>query len=37
MTTYIFKSNGIYLGFLHMGNVFSRDGVYLGWVEGNLF
>lgn len=32
---YIFKSNGQYLGFVDdAGNLFNRDGVYLGWNEG---
>jgi hypothetical protein len=33
---YIFKSNGIYLGFVQGDYLFSRDGEYLGWIEGNL-
>ena|SRR3989344_8621478 len=34
---YIFWSNGNYLGFIDdSGNLFSRDGLYLGWVEGSL-
>lgn len=34
MDTFIFKSNGIYLGFIREDNYFfSRDGVYLGWIE----
>lgn len=34
MNTNIFKSNGIYLGFLRDDNyLFSRDGLYLGWIE----
>ena len=32
-TTFIFKTDGNYLGFIQSGFVFSRDGVYLGWVE----
>lgn len=36
MTTYIFKSNGNYIGFISDSNIFSRDGVYLGWVENGL-
>jgi len=34
MNNHIFKSNGIYLGFLRGDNyLFSRDGFYLGWIE----
>lgn len=29
----IFRSNGIYIGFISNGIFFSRDGEYLGWVE----
>lgn len=36
MATYIFKSNGNYIGFISSNNIFSRDGVYLGWVENEL-
>jgi len=32
----IFKSSGIYLGFLSNGYIFSRDGEYLGWMEDNF-
>lgn len=31
----IFKSTGIYVGFILNGALFSRDGDYLGWLEGN--
>ncbi|MEW6407794.1 MAG: 4-fold beta flower protein [Patescibacteria group bacterium] len=31
--TFIYKTNGIYLGFFHENNIFNRDGVYLGWLE----
>ncbi|MFA6476532.1 MAG: 4-fold beta flower protein [Candidatus Paceibacterota bacterium] len=31
---FIFKSNGYYLGFIQNGFLFSRDGVPLGWLEG---
>jgi len=30
---FIFKSNGNYLGFIRNDLVYSRDGIYLGWVE----
>mgnify|MGYP001559157759 CR=1 FL=1 len=30
---YIYKSIGQYLGFIMGGNLFSRDGIYLGWIE----
>jgi hypothetical protein len=30
----IFKSTGTYLGFIANGFLFSRDGEYMGWVEG---
>ena len=33
---FIYRSNGNYLGFISDGNFFSRDGVYWGWVEGDL-
>lgn len=29
----IFKTNGVYLGFIHENNIFNRDGIYLGWLE----
>jgi hypothetical protein len=32
----IFKSNGIYIGFIFNGVLFSRDGEYWGWVEDNF-
>jgi|SRR3989344_7803852 len=31
---FVFKSNGIYLGFIKNDFIFSRDGAYLGWLEG---
>lgn len=31
---FLFKSTGIYAGFIYEGNIFSRDGEYFGWVEG---
>lgn len=31
---YLFKISGTYFGFIHEANIFSRDGVYLGWIEG---
>lgn len=31
---YLFKTNGLYTGFIHDGNIFSRDGVYIGWLDG---
>ncbi|MEI6352904.1 MAG: 4-fold beta flower protein [Candidatus Nomurabacteria bacterium] len=34
--TFIFKSDGRYLGFVFENNLFSRDGEYLGWIEGNF-
>ncbi len=38
MTDFIFKSTGIYLGFiLEDGYIFSRDGIYLGWTEENNY
>ncbi|HET8669497.1 MAG TPA: hypothetical protein VFM05_02390 [Candidatus Saccharimonadales bacterium] len=30
---YIHLANGNYLGFIHNSNLFSRDGIYLGWVD----
>src|SRR5260221_14280313 len=36
MADYIFWSNGKYLGFVDDGNIFSRDGVFLGWIESNI-
>lgn len=34
MAKFIFKSTGHYSGFIMLdGNIFSRDGVYLGWIE----
>ena len=36
MPEYVFRSNGNYLGFISNGNLFSRDGEYLGWTEGDL-
>lgn len=33
---YIFKSNGFYFAFVANGNLYSRDGVYLGWTEGKV-
>lgn len=30
---YIYRTNGIYLGFIANGMIFSRDGDYLGWLE----
>lgn len=32
--TYIFKSDGTYLGFIKGELIYSRDGFYLGWLEG---
>lgn len=34
--TFIFKSNGNYIGFISNNNIFSRDGEYLGWVENSI-
>jgi hypothetical protein len=31
---FVFKSSGIYLGFISGTSLFSRDGEYLGWIEG---
>jgi len=34
MAKFIFKSTGHYLGFITIdGNILSRDGIYLGWIE----
>ena len=33
-TTYIHTTHGNYLGFISGDSVFSRDGEYLGWIEG---
>lgn len=33
----IFRTNGIYIGFIKNNYIFSRDGEYLGWVEENNF
>jgi hypothetical protein len=33
--TFVYKSNGFYLGYIRNGYLISRDGVYLGWIEGN--
>ena len=30
----IYRSSGFYFGFIRNGQVFSRDGIALGWVEG---
>jgi len=35
MKKYILRSNGNYIGFIDNNNIFSRDCLYLGWVEGN--
>ena len=36
MDSYLFKSNGQYLGFItDQGYIFSHNGVYLGWLESN--
>ena len=32
----IYKSNGVYLGFISDGYIYSRDGDYLGWLDGNI-
>ena len=32
--SFIYKTTGIYLGFISNGSIFSRDGEYLGWLEG---
>ena len=32
----IFRSTGIYIGFILNGMLFSRDGEYLGWIEDNF-
>ena len=34
MNTPFFRTTGIYIGFIFNGFVFSRDGEYLGWQEG---
>ncbi len=36
MSEYIFRSNGTYFGFISNGNLFSRDGEYVGWIEGKF-
>lgn len=36
MTTPIYKAAGTYLGFISNGSLFSRDGEYLGWIEGKF-
>lgn len=33
---YIYKISGIYLGFIVNGTLYSRDGDYLGWIEGRF-
>jgi len=33
----IYKSTGLYLGFIYNQNLFSRDGNYLGWVNGQNY
>jgi hypothetical protein len=33
---YLFRSNGQYLGFISSDNIYSRDGIFLGWMEGNI-
>lgn len=33
MSTFVFKSSGIHLGFIVSAYLFSRDGEYLGWTE----
>jgi hypothetical protein len=35
MIKHFFKSTGQYLGFVFNDYIFSRDGVYLGWLENN--
>ena len=32
---YIYLSNGFYLGFISNGFLYSRDGICIGWLEGN--
>jgi hypothetical protein len=32
--SFIYKSTGTYMGFISNGSIFSRDGAYLGWIEG---
>ncbi|MEY2486832.1 MAG: hypothetical protein QOH39_2480 [Verrucomicrobiota bacterium] len=34
MTEPIYRTNGTYLGFISNGFIFSRDGQYLGWIDG---
>lgn len=31
---FVFKSTGVYVGFIVNGSLYSRDGEYLGWIEG---
>ena len=33
---FVYKSNGIYLGFIRNGFLFSRDGICLGWIENDF-
>lgn len=30
---YLYKLNGNYLGYINSNNIFSRDGVFLGWID----
>lgn len=36
LPNHIYKTSGIYLGFLNNDLLFSRDGDYLGWTEGQF-
>lgn len=36
MTTFVYKSDGRYLGFINGDILYSRDGQYLGWLEGEF-
>lgn len=33
---YVHRTTGTYLGFINDDRLFSRDGVYLAWLEGNI-
>lgn len=33
---FIYKTNGFYLGFIRNGSLYSRDGIYIGWTDGNF-
>jgi hypothetical protein len=33
---FIYKSNGQYMGFARYNNLYTRDGIYLGYIKGNF-